>query len=111
MIYKVYYDDGTVEDDQISQPWRVVCIAQVRERTGREVVHAYPYYILTNNVWRGLDDATSLIQQLMYHLPEITKVAMGVWVDEESFKAIYHRAKYEDGLPPRSAEDGANRRR
>jgi len=105
MPYRVYYDDGTTEDNTISQPWRVVCLAQPREKTGREIVHGYPYYVCDNGVWRGLDDATSLIQLLMYRLNSISAVAMGIWVGEETFTDIIRHAREDDGLPRRSNDD------
>ncbi len=110
MAYKVYYDDGTVETDAISQPWRVVCFAQPREKTGREIVHGYPYYVCTDGVWRGLDDASSLIQLLMYRLDTISAVAMGIWVGEDVFTNILRRAREDDGLPRRSNADKDARR-
>ena len=108
-MYRVYYDDDTTSENEVTQPWRVVCIAQPREKTGREVVHSYPYYIL-NGTWRGVEDQASFIQQMIYHLPKITAVAMGIWTDEAQFKEIIQRARTEDGLPRRSNPD-PNRRR
>ena len=109
MEYKVYYDDGTVSENKVTQPWRVICIAQPRAKTGREVVHGHPYYIL-NGIWRGVEDQARLIQQMSYNVQAITAVAMGIWADEQQFVEILTRARTEDGLPRRSNADPDRRR-
>lgn len=108
--YRVYYDDGTTSENEVTYPWRVVCIAQPWDKIGREVVHGYPYYIRVHERWRGLDDATSVIQQLMFNLPAISQVAMGIWVGEQEWIDIYRRAREDDGLPRRSNEEKDRRR-
>ena len=109
MNYKVYYDDGTMSENEVTNPWRVICIAQPRAKTGREVVNSYPYYIL-NGVWRGVDDQSSLLQQMLFNLHNITKVAMGIWTNEENFNRIIERARTDDGMQRRSNPDPDRRR-
>ncbi len=110
MRWRIYYDDGSHSDDEVTQPFRVICIAQPREKTGREVVHSYPYYICKHGVWRGIEDQASVIQQFAYFASEIDLCAMGIWVDEGQFNEIIKRAKQEEGLPRRSANDPDRRR-
>ena len=109
-MWRVYYDDGTHSDDEVTHPFRVIAIVQAREKTGREVVRAYPYYILKNGVWRGLEDQASAIQQFAYFAAEITAFAMGIWTEEANYNAIIQRAKSDEGLPRRSADDPDKRR-
>ncbi len=109
-MWRVYYDDGTYSVDEVTHPFRVICIAQPREKTGREVVRAYPYYLLKHGVWRGIEDQASVIQQFAYFASEIELFAMGIWVDEARYNEIIQRAKREEGLPRRSANDPDRRR-
>ena len=108
--WRVYYDDGSSSDDEVTQPYRVICIVQPRERTGREVLHSYPYYVLKSGLWFGCDDVASLIQQMVYFAPAIEAVAMGILTDGPTFEAIVRRATEDEGLPRRSARDPDRRR-
>ena len=110
MGWRIYYDDGTYSDDEVTHPFRVIAIVQPREKTGREVVHSYPYYVLREEVWRGLEDHASAIQQFAYFAHEITAFAMGIWTGEANFNAIIKRAIEDEGLPRRSARDTDRRR-
>ena len=110
MKWRLYYDDGTYSDDAVSQPFRVICVAQPREKTGREVLHSMPYYYLKNGVWYGAEDQASLIQQMAYHAPAITAICMGILTDQKNFDAIIKRATEDEGLPRRSARDPDRRR-
>ena len=109
-MWKIYYDDGSVSIDEITQPYRVLCIAQPRVKTGREVVQAHPYYILHNGVWRPAEDLASFVQQMIYNVADITAVVMGIWADEAVYNDAIHRAMHDDGLPRRSANDPDRRR-
>jgi hypothetical protein len=109
-MWRVYYDDGTYSDDEITQPWRVICVVQAREKTGREVLRAHPYYILKDDVWRTAEDTGSLVQQMVYFAPSIEAILMGIWTDEDNYNRIIHAAMYDEGLPKRSANDPDRRR-
>ena len=110
-MYRVYYDDGSFSEDEITQPYRVICIAQPREKTGREVLHSYPYYLLYNTgKWRSAEDIASLVQQLIYSAKDIDAVVMGIWTDNDSFNRIVGNAMNDPGLPRRSANDKDRRR-
>jgi len=109
MPYRVYYDDGTISENEVTQPWRVVCIVQPRERTGREVLHAYPYYVYTDQ-WYGVEDLPSFVQQMMYRVKDVTQVVMGIWIDDATYQAIVKRATEDEGLPRRSSKAWDRRR-
>lgn len=109
-MWRVYYDDGTYSDNEVTQPYRVICIVQPREKTGREVLRAYPYYIRHKDVWRPAEDIASLVQQLVYNAHDISHVCMGIWTDEENYNRIIYAATNDDGLPTRSARDSDRRR-
>ena len=109
-MWRIYYDDGSFSDNEITQPYRVICIVQPREKTGREVLQAYPYYILKDGVWKPAEDIASLVQQVIYFAPDITAVVMGIWTDEDNYNSIVHRALYDEGIPRRSARDPDRRR-
>ena len=110
MSWRVYYDDGSYSDDEITQPYRVICIVQPRDKTGREVLQAHPYYVLKGGRWRTAEDTGSLVQQMIYFASEIESIVMGIWTDEENYNAIIHCALYDEGLPRRSARDTDRRR-
>lgn len=110
MSYKIYYDDGSTSIDEVTQPYRVICIAQPRELTGREVLRAHPYYIYKEGYWRPAEDLASLVQQVIYFAPVIEAVVMGIWTDEENYQEIIRRAMTDPELPRRSAEDFDRRR-
>ena len=110
MSWRVYYDDGSYSDNEITQPYRVICVVQPREKTGREVLKAHPYYILKDGVWRTAEDTGSLVQQMIYFAREIEAVVMGIWTDEDNYNRIIHAALYDEGLPRRSATDPDRRR-
>ena len=109
-MWRVYYDDGSYSDNEITQPYRVICVVQPREKTGREVLRDHPYYVLRSGVWRTAEDTGSLVQQMIYFAPEITAVLMGIWTDEQNYNRIIHSALYDEGLPRRSANDPDRRR-
>jgi hypothetical protein len=109
-MYRVYYDDGSFSENEVTQPYRVICIAQPREKTGREVLRAHPYYILKHGHWRPAEDLASLVQQVIYYAKDIDAVVMGIWTDQENYRKIVSAALADDGLPPRSAEDPDRRR-
>ncbi len=108
--WRIYYDDGSHSDDEVTRPFRVICIAQPREKTGREVLHSVPYYYLKGGVWYGAEDQASMIQQMAYYAPEITAVCMGIFTDQRRFDAIIKEAIEDEGLPRRSAHDPDRRR-
>ena len=108
--WRVSHHDGTHSDDEVTEPFRVICIVQPREKTGRESVRAYPYYVLKDGTWRGIEDLPSTIQQFAYFAAEVTAFAMGIWTEEANFNAIIQRAKHDEGLPRRSADDPDKRR-
>ena len=108
--WRVYYDDGTHSDDAVTHPFRIIAIAQPREKTGREVLHSVPYYYLRDGVWYGAEDQASLIQQMAYHAAEITSVCMGIFTDQLNFDSTIKRAIEDEGLPRRSARDPDRRR-
>lgn len=110
MTWKIYYDDGSVSVDEITQPMRVIAIVQPREKTGREVLREYPYYILRRGKWRSADDVVSLVQQVIYYLDEIEAVVMGIYADEKTYARIVEQAMTEPGLPRRSANVTDRRR-
>ena len=110
MKWRVYYDDGSFSDDEITQPYRVICVVQPRDKTGREVLQAHPYYVLRNGVWRTAEDTGSLVQQMIYFAPEIEAVVMGIWTDEDNYQSIIKAAMHDEGLPRRSANDSDRRR-
>jgi hypothetical protein len=73
----------------------------------------YPYYLLlTDNRWRPCEDATSLVQQIVYNIADIDTVVTGIWTSDENFEAITQRARMDKipGIPPRAADDKDNRR-
>jgi hypothetical protein len=109
-MWRVYYDDGTFSENEVTQPYRVIAIAQPREKTGREVLHAYPYYILKNGSWCPCEDIASLVQQLVYYAKDIESVVMGIWIDGGTYTSIVHKATTDEGLPRRSAKDPDRRR-
>lgn len=108
--WRVYYDNGDYTDNEITEPYRVICIVQPREKTGREVLQAHPYYLLKNGVWRTAEDTGSLVQQMIYFASDIEAVVMGIWTDEVNYNSIIHRAMHDEGLPRRSAHDPDRRR-
>ena len=110
MSWRVYYDDGTYSTDEVTQPYRVIAIVQPREKTGREVLQAHPYYILKNGVWRTAEDTGSLVQQMIYFAKDIDAVVMGIWTDEDNYNSIIHAAIHDEGFPRRSARDPDRRR-
>jgi hypothetical protein len=110
MTWRVYYDDGSYSDNELTAPYRVICIVQPREKTGREVLHEYAYYMLKNGVWYPAEDTGSLVQQMIYFAPEIEAVAMGIWTSGDNYNAIIHAAMTDEGLPRRSANDPDRRR-
>lgn len=109
-MWRIYYDDGSYSDNEITEPYRVICVAQPRLKTGREVLRAHPYYILKDGVWRTAEDTGSLVQQMIYFAPSIEAVVMGIWTDEENYNKIIHAATHDEGLPRRSANDPDRRR-
>ena len=108
--WRVYYDDGTYSDDEVTQPYRVICIVQPREKTGREVLSMYPYYVQKNDRWYPAEDLPSLVQQMIYHADKIDAVVMGIWVSDETYNSIVAQAKTDEGFLPRSAYDPDMRR-
>lgn len=110
MSWRIYYDDGTYSDNEITQPYRVICVVQPREKTGREVIRAHPYYILKDGVWRPAEDLASLVQQVIYFAPQIDAVLMGIWTDEDNYNSIINAALSDEGFPRRSAKDPDRRR-
>ena len=109
-MWRIYYDDGTYSDNEITEPYRVICVVQPRHKTGREVLRDHPYYVLRNGRWRSAEDTGSLVQQMIYHAREIDAVLMGIWTDEENYDKIIKAAITDDGLPPRCAKDPDRRR-
>lgn len=109
-MWRIYYDDGSCSDDEITQPYRVIAVVQPREKTGREVLRAHPYYVLRNGLWNTAEDTGSLVQQMIYYAKDIDAVLMGIWTDEENYNRIIHAAMYDEGLPKRSANDPDRRR-
>lgn len=109
-MWRIYYDDGSCSDDKITHPYRVIAVVQPREKTGREVLRAHPYYVLRNGRWNTAEDTGSLVQQMIYYAKDIDAVLMGIWTDEENYNNIIHAAMYDDGLPKRSANDPDRRR-
>lgn len=109
-MYRIYYDDGSYSEDEITNPFRVICIAQPREKTGREVLRAQPYYLLRDGHWRPAEDLASLVQQVIYYAKDIEAVVMGIWTDQENYTKIVSAAMTDPGLPRRSAEDPDRRR-
>ena len=110
-MWRVYYDNGTFSENEITEPYRVICIAQPREKTGREVLRAQPYYLLyKTGKWRPAEDLPSLVQQIIYYVKDIDAVVMGIWTDQENYTKIVTAAMTDHGLPPRSAEDPDRRR-
>ena len=109
-MYRIYYDDGSFSENEITQPFRVICIAQPRASTGREVLRAHPYYILRDNHWRPAEDLASLVQQVIYYAKDIDAVVMGIWTDADNYSKIISAALHDEGLPRRSANDPDRRR-
>ena len=110
MNYRVYYDDGTVSDDEVTQPFRIITVAQPKYETGREVLNGFPYYYRLSGAWYGAEDQTSLIQQMCFNAHAISHVCMGIVTDADNYKAIIKRAIEEEGLPRRSARHRDRRR-
>ena len=125
MFFRVYYHDGTTfESDQpelVPTEKYVAAIAwndpvKGAADLGRVVVEAWDIYIYSDGVggWHG----TNKYSDLMNHLktqdlgPGGVRVVLdGLWIDNESFKAIIKRAKKDPGLDRKSAtnplrEDG-----
>lgn len=109
-MWRVYYDDGTCSENEITQPFRVICIVQPREKTGREVLRGQPYYLLKNGIWYSAEDQTSLIQQMVYFARDIEAVVMGIWAAEDKYREILIEATNAPGVPRRSADDLDTRR-
>lgn len=111
-MYRVYYDDGSFSDNEVTNPYRVIAIAQPRPTTGREVLHAFPYYLLYNNgKWRPAEDLPSFVQQVIYHVKDIEVVAMGIWTDDDNYNTIVSAAMTDECfLPRRSNRDPDPRR-
>ena len=110
MSYRAYFDDGTFSDDEVVQPYRVICIVQPNASTGRDVLQSYPYYMLKDGVWRGVEDLPSLVQQVIYFVSQIEAVAMGIWTDQENYAAIKKRAFEDPDFPRRSSNNPDHRR-
>ncbi len=108
--FRVYYDDGTTSDDEVTHPFRVIAIVQPCERTGREVLNSSPYYYLKAGVWYHAEDQTSMFQQMAYFAEDIEAVCMGIYTDKQNFDAIVKAATEDEGLPRRSARDLDRRR-
>ena len=111
-MWRVYYDDGSHSDNEVTNPYRMIAVVQPREKTGREVLHRYPYYILKNGVWYGVEDSESTHQQFAYFAKDIDAFLMGIWAGEDNYTAIIRRATEDviPGIPRRSARDPDRRR-
>ena len=104
MSWRIYYDDGSHSDNEILNPYRVICVVQPREKTGREVLSAFPYYLLRGGKWFPAEDLPSFVQQVLYYAHELDAACMGIWTDDENFQQILNAAKTDPGPPPRSAD-------
>jgi hypothetical protein len=110
MRWRVYYDDGSYSDEEITQPYRVICVVQPRAKTGREVLSAFPYYLLRAGKWFPAEDLPSFVQQVLYYASDLEAACMGIWTDDENFQRIIDAAMTDPGLPVRSTNDWHPRR-
>lgn len=81
----------------------VVAIAQADETRGRTAPRQYDFYVYyPEGYWQGAD-IFGLVSNLLQNIPMVT-VKQGVWVSDEAFAAIVHRAQTDPDIPQYSAK-------
>ena len=104
MHWRIYYESGGVLDGDALPVCcvGVLVIAQADDRLGREIVDGGDWYYCRKGRWYAAD-TFGLMDQILYHLPEISCVLQGRMVGRETFDVAVIRACDEPGLPRKSA--------
>lgn len=105
-MFKIYYDNDCVfagDDPTAVQERRgVIAVAQEDTQVGREVLHYCDWYYFKQCRWYGAD-IHGLFDQLLTYFNEIECVLQGRMMDSEEYEQIIIQARYEPGLPAKSA--------
>jgi len=99
--WRIYYEDGSTEDDD-SRPYGVVSIVQEDEECGRLIFTGWDYYILLEAGWMGLG-YDSFVYYVTHKLKEVKHACVGVMVHRSEYQRIQKLAINDPDFPRKSA--------